>query len=273
MFVLRLVAGEGQYRLFSGGRQTGLLTPFQQGRRVAPASALYLRTRLPNSSHMFTGIIRHLGRVADLSPAQGRHPHPISASQGVLRLLVTPANPNTPSFPTAPKAGDSIAVDGCCLTLLADPKSGLFGFDVIPQTLRLTTLGSLTPGAIVHLEQAATATTLLDGHLVQGHIDGTATVVVIESAAEWRVRLAPPADLMPYIVPKGSVTVAGVSLTIAAVEPGTNGAGGWFEVALIPTTLALTNLGSLRVGDQVNLECDAMAKTVVNFLKHYSAKG
>jgi riboflavin synthase alpha subunit len=210
---------------------------------------------------MFTGIIRLLGRVESLEPLPG--------PQSVLRLRIAPANPLF-SFSPAPKAGDSIAVDGCCLTVVTDPAAGVFEFHVIPQTLRLTTLGALTPGSIVHLEQAATASTLLDGHLVQGHVDSTATVIAIESAAEWRLRLAPPAEFMPYIVPKGSVTVAGVSLTIAAVHPGSQGRDGWFEVALIPTTLALTKLGSLRVGDAVNLECDAMAKTVVNFLKHYA---
>jgi riboflavin synthase alpha subunit len=213
---------------------------------------------------MFTGIIRHLGRVASLDPLPG--------PQAVVRLRIAPADPLAPGFTPAPKVGDSIAVDGCCLTVVTDPAaaSGVFEFHVIPQTLRLTTLGGLVPGSLVHLEQAATASTLLDGHLVQGHIDSTATVTAIESAAEWRLRLSPPAEFMPYIVPKGSVTVAGISLTIAAVHPGSHGTGGWFEVALIPTTLALTKLGSLRVGDAVNLECDAMAKTVVNFLKHYA---
>jgi len=212
---------------------------------------------------MFTGIIRHLGRAQSLEPLPG--------PQSVLRLRIAPADAQAPGFAAIPKAGDSIAVDGCCLTLVVDPASvdGVLAFDVVAQTLRLTTLGTLVPGSPVHLEQAATASTLLDGHLVQGHVDGIAKVVAVESTAEWRMRLSPAADLMPYIVPKGSVTVAGVSLTIAAVDPGKNGVGGWFEVALIPTTLALTKLGSLRAGDSVNLECDAMAKTVVNFLRHY----
>ncbi|XVJ58372.1 MAG: riboflavin synthase [Tepidisphaera sp.] len=217
---------------------------------------------------MFTGIIRHLGRVQAIQPLAGAS----GTASGLLRLTVSPAEPAGLAFPVRPGAGDSIAVDGCCLTVVADPDaSGVLGFDVVPETLRLTTLGGLMPGSLVHLEQAATASTLLDGHVVQGHIDGVAKVLSVQTTPEWRVRLAPPAELMPFIVPKGSVTLAGVSLTIAGIHHGSAGSGGWFEVALIPTTLAKTNLGSLRVGDGVNLECDAMAKTVVNFLKHYAA--
>lgn len=217
---------------------------------------------------MFTGIIRQLGRIQALQPLTG----PSGAASGSLRLTIASADAAGWSFPVRPGAGDSIAVDGCCLTVVADPDTtGVLGFDVVPETLRLTTLGHLTPGSLVHLEQAATASTLLDGHLVQGHIDGVAKVLSVQTAPEWRVRLAPPAELMPFIVPKGSVTLAGVSLTIAGIHHGSAGAGGWFEVALIPTTLAKTNLASLRVGDGVNLECDAMAKTVVNFLRHYAA--
>lgn len=214
---------------------------------------------------MFTGIIRLLGRVhAIQAPAH---------SSPVVRLAIAPNKPLAEGFAIKPGAGDSIAVDGCCLTVVADPdSSGLLLFDVVPETLRVTTLGSLKAGQAVHLEQAATASTLLDGHLVQGHVDGVAKVVAIQTSPEWRVRLAPPAALMPFIVPKGSVTLAGVSLTIAAIHHGGPVALGWFEVALIPTTLAKTNLGSLRVGDGVNIECDAMAKTIVNFLKHYGER-
>jgi riboflavin synthase len=201
---------------------------------------------------MFTGIIRTLGTVAAASPAPG----------GNRRLVITP---DTLWTAPASRAGDSIAVDGCCLTLVADP-AGSFSFDAVPETLAKTTLGTLAPGDRVHLEQAATASTLLDGHLVQGHVDGVAVVERIDSVDEWRVRLRPPPDLMPFIIPKGSVCLGGVSLTVAAVSP----EQGWFEVALIPTTLNLTTLGRLAISTRVNLECDATAKTIVHYLRHYA---
>jgi riboflavin synthase len=201
---------------------------------------------------MFTGIIRTLGTVASASTIVG----------GNRRLVI---NPDAPWSSPAPRAGDSIAVDGCCLTLVPAPAES-FVFEAIPETLAKTTLGMLAPGDRVHLEQAATASTLLDGHLVQGHIDGVAVVDRVDTAEGWRLRLRPPPDLMPYVVPKGSVCLAGVSLTVAAVSP----AEGWFEVALIPTTLDLTLLGRLVRGSRVNLECDATAKTIVHYLRHYA---
>lgn len=208
---------------------------------------------------MFTGIIRLRGSVVASRALPG--------ADGALRLTI---RPDAPGFSPRPGLGDSIAVDGCCLTVATAPGAdGALDFDVIPETLAKTTLGgALAPGASVHLEQAASASTLLDGHIVQGHVDGRASVVSVVSQGEWRLRLAPPATLMPFIVPKGSVTLAGVSLTVADVNPGQ----GWFEVALIPTTLDKTNLGGLRAGDAVNLECDAMAKTVVHWLTHYSGR-
>lgn len=207
---------------------------------------------------MFTGIIRLLGSVVASRPLPG--------SGGAVRLAI---RPDAPGFPIKPALGDSIAVDGCCLTVATTPgPDGALHFDVIPETLHKTTLGRLSDGARVHLEQAASASTLLDGHIVQGHVDGRAAVVSVVSQGEWRLRLAPPATLMPFIVPKGSVTLAGVSLTVADVSP----AEGWFEVALIPTTLDKTTLGTLGAGAHVNLECDAMAKTVVHWLTHFAGR-
>lgn len=217
---------------------------------------------------MFTGIVRLTGRVAAIST-----PSPSSPN---VRLTIE-HGPAGDAWVKSPGLGDSIAVDGCCLTVATPPPppppsatpqtGGVLNFDVIPESLAKTALGGLRVGSPVHLEQAASATTLLDGHVVQGHVDGVADVLSVVSDGEWRIRLRPPAPLMEFIVPKGSVTLAGVSLTVAALDP----AAGWFEVALIPTTLAKTNLGTLRPGSHVNLECDSMAKTVVHWLKHYSA--
>lgn len=162
-------------------------------------------------------------------------------------------------------AGDSVAVNGCCLTAVRGAARGnRLVFDVIPETLAKTTLGGLRAGERVNLEHAATAMTLLGGHMVQGHVDGVARVEKIETKGEWRVRVRPPAGLMPYMVGKGSVCLDGVSLTLAAVGRG------WIEVALIPTTLEMTTLASWRVGGDVNIEADAMAKTVVGWLENWS---
>ncbi len=214
---------------------------------------------------MFTGIIDHFGRVlsAEASPA-GR------------RLVITPAEGFCGG--TGLAQGESIAVNGCCLTAVADARPGdPVAFDVIPETLAKTTVGRLQPDHRVHLERSATAATLLGGHVVQGHVEAVGEVLKIlrpddpGSAGEWRLRVALPADLMPCVVPKGSVAIEGVSLTVAAVDPG-NDAAGWFEVALIPTTLAKTVLGELAPGDGVNIETDVLARTVVNALRHYGER-
>lgn len=207
---------------------------------------------------MFTGIIRARGRLisSDPSPA-GR------------RLRIDPGG-----WAHRPGPGDSVCVAGCCLTL-AEPEGAdrVLAFDAIPETLAKTTLGGLEPGDEVNLEASMTAATPMDGHVVQGHVEGVGEVTGLTTGGEWRIRITPPADLMPCLVPKGSVTVDGVSLTIAHVDPGGGGAaggGGWFEVTLIPTTLDLTTLGSLAVGSRVNLETDVLARTVVHVMRHYA---
>ncbi|TVQ61850.1 MAG: riboflavin synthase [Phycisphaerales bacterium] len=203
---------------------------------------------------MFTGLIHHLGRVDAVEPTP----------TGV-RLRVRPDAWEGPAAP-----GDSIAIDGVCLTLAEPPVGGVFAFDAIPETMRMTALGDLTPGDRVHMEASATPTTLLGGHIVQGHVDGVAEVISVVSEGEWRVRLRTPSGLEALMVPKGSVTLAGVSLTIAAVDAGR---GSWFEVALIPTTLEKTKLGDWKPGTRVNVESDVIARTVAHQLRFLAGPG
>jgi len=159
------------------------------------------------------------------------------------------------------RPGESIAVNGVCLTV-AELEAGKVGFDVIAETLAKTNLGLLAADDDVHIERSLRVGDRLDGHFVQGHVDGTAPLVEqISNAKELRLRLRAPEGLAKYISPKGSVALDGVSLTIAAVN------GGLFEVALIPTTLQLTALGRREVGWPFNLECDILAKTVVSWLE------
>jgi len=206
---------------------------------------------------MFTGLVEAVGTVQSVAPLEG-------SAGGVVRLLIDRAG-----WQHVPELGESISINGCCLTLAAPfiESGDALAFDAVPQTLSLTTLGVLTAGSRVNLEKSATLATLLGGHLVQGHVDGVGRVVSVTRGDDWRVRIAPPSHLMEFMTPKGSVTVQGVSLTLAVVDV----AGGWFEVALIPTTLAKTNLQSLVPGDGVNIEADAMAKTIVHWLKNFAS--
>ncbi|MCL4219871.1 MAG: riboflavin synthase [Phycisphaerales bacterium] len=199
---------------------------------------------------MFTGLIHGMGLVRRREERAGG-----------ARLVIDPGD-----WCEKPGLGDSIAVNGCCLTVAdVGPHRELF-FDVIPQTLSRTTLGRLGPGRKVNLEASATPATALGGHFVQGHVDGVGRVTRVIRQGEYRVVVAVPADLMPYMVPRGSVAVEGVSLTLAEVDP----QAGTFDIALIPTTLEKTNLSDLDVGDEVNLEADVIAKTVVHYLAHYA---
>jgi riboflavin synthase len=161
------------------------------------------------------------------------------------------------------KAGGSIAVNGCCLTVVKK-KGPVFFADVVPETLRRTNLGRLRPGDEVNLELPLGAPSLLDGHLVQGHIDATAAVRRVESANTGReVTIELPATLSRFVATKGSISVDGVSLTVAAVEkpPGT------FRVALIPHTLEVTIAGDYKSGSVVNLEADVIARYVARNLR------
>ncbi|MCG3130935.1 MAG: hypothetical protein FLDDKLPJ_01709 [Phycisphaerae bacterium] len=194
---------------------------------------------------MFSGIVECKGCVTGLRTGGG----------GGVRLRVQAARAASGTEP-----GASLAVSGVCLTV-----AGIDGehieFDVVPETLRRTTLGDLRVGAWVNLERSLRVGDRLDGHFVQGHVDGTATVAeVIRRTDEHVLRFTPERGLMAYMIPKGSVAVDGVSLTIAEA------AGDTFTVALIPTTLQVTTLGDRRVGDRVNVESDILIRALFHRL-------
>ena len=161
--------------------------------------------------------------------------------------------------------GDSIAVNGVCLTVTGSDGEA-WTADVMAETLRRSSLGALGAGDPVNLERAVTPHTRLGGHLVQGHVDGVGTVLTRTPAEQWEVvRVALPPELARYVVEKGSVTVDGVSLTVSAVSAADDPEP-WFEVSLIPTTLRETTLGAAPPGHPVNLEVDVIAKYVERLL-------
>jgi riboflavin synthase len=162
--------------------------------------------------------------------------------------------------------GDSIAVNGCCLTVMAQD-GDTFGADVMKESLDKTSLGDLTVGSEVNLERATRAGARLGGHIVQGHVDGTGRILDRTRSEHWDiVRVAVPSELARYLVDKGSITVDGTSLTAVEVVDGADGEDSWFSVSLIPTTLADTTLGTKAPGDRVNLEVDILAKYVERLL-------
>ena len=194
---------------------------------------------------MFTGIVQDLGTLVEREPRGGD-----------LRLVI--------AFKELDEArvglGDSISVQGCCLTVTGR-RDRTFSADLSRETLALTTLGALAVGARVNLEPALRAGDVLGGHLVSGHIDGTARVTSVETdARSQRLTIGVPPELTRYIARKGSVTVDGVSLTVNEV------AGASFGVNIIPHTQAVTTLGALAAGDQVNLEVDQLARYVERLL-------
>ena len=195
---------------------------------------------------MFTGIVEELGTVAALDHG---------ADSAVLRIT-------GPLVVSDAVHGASIAVNGVCLTVVEHDAEG-FTVDVMAETLRRSSLGALRPGDRVNLERAMRADGRFGGHVVQGHVDGTATVTARTPGDRGEtVELTLPADLAGYVVEKGSITVDGVSLTVASVTDRS------FTVSLIPTTLDLTTLGHKGVGDEVNLEVDVIAKYVERLLEH-----
>jgi riboflavin synthase len=207
---------------------------------------------------MFTGIVEETGRVRSLT-----HPDATAADA----VLVVEAD--VVSRDAHP--GDSIAVAGVCLTVTGLDEHGAFAVDVMPETLRRTSLGALRPGAAVNLERALPVTGRLGGHVVQGHVDGTATLLGRRPGPRWdELTFGVPAALAPYVATKGSVALDGVSLTVAAVD-GAPGGDATLTVCLVPTTLQRTTLGALEPGDVVNLEVDVLAKYVERLLAHGAA--
>ncbi|MBM4052510.1 MAG: riboflavin synthase [Planctomycetes bacterium] len=192
---------------------------------------------------MFTGIVQHVGRITAATPG----------AAGV-RLTLDPCG-----WSHRPARGDSIAVSGTCLTVV-DAQSAAWSFDVVPQTLSRTTLGTAVTQRRVNLEHAVLASTPMGGHIVQGHIDGLGRVAGVQTSGQWRVRIAPPEAVARFIVAQGSITVDGVSLTVADAASD----GAWFEIALIPETLERTTLAALAVGDAVNLEADHLSKLIAH---------
>jgi riboflavin synthase len=194
---------------------------------------------------VFTGLVAGTGKVRSLRDGRLEVDTPLAAE------LV---------------AGDSIAVNGVCLTAL-EPSSERFAADVMPETLRRSSLGPLAAGDEVNLELPLRASDRLGGHMVQGHVDGAGTVEEVREEGFSRVvRVAAPVDLLRYIVEKGSIAVDGVSLTVSAVDDDA------FEVSLIPETLERTTLGSAAPGRAVNLEVDLLAKYVEKAIRAHSAE-
>lgn len=199
---------------------------------------------------MFTGIVEELGEIVDKQDLDD-----------AARLTI-----RGPIVTSDAGHGDSIAVNGVCLTVVDVSADGTFSADVMDETLNRSSLRGVGVGARVNLERAAAVNSRLGGHIVQGHVDGTGHVVSRTPSEHWTVvRIALPAALSRYVVQKGSITVDGVSLTVSGLGHD------WFEVSLIPTTLELTTLGRAEVGAHVNLEVDVIAKYVERLLENKNA--
>ncbi|MGO4595368.1 riboflavin synthase [Leifsonia sp. 2TAF2] len=197
---------------------------------------------------MFTGIIEELGEVTA-----------VERTADAARVTV-----RGPLAVSDARHGDSISVSGVCLTVI-DKDTESFTADVMAETLAISTLDGVEPGRRVNLERAAQVGDRLGGHIVQGHIDGTATVLSITDGSAWRVvRLSLDPEHAPLVARKGSIAIDGVSLTVSEVGGGRE--DGWFEVSLIPETLAATTLGDRVAGDRVNIETDILARHVERLL-------
>jgi riboflavin synthase len=198
---------------------------------------------------VFTGLIQDVGTVEALdSGSDGARLRVATRLAGEIAL------------------GDSIAIDGVCLTATATSADG-FGTEAMNQTLEVTALGGVEPGARVNLELAMRASDRLGGHIVQGHVDGVGEVLsTAEDGFARRLRVDLPAELLRYVVDRGSIALGGVSLTVAELGEG------WIEVSLIPETLERTNLGAAAPGDRLNVECDVVAKYVERLVSPFAGK-
>jgi len=194
---------------------------------------------------MFTGLIQETGEIAGIERIDGQK------DGSVTRITIKARN-----VPSELKTGDSVAVSGVCLTALHIGEQQ-FSADLAQETLDRTSLQRLKPGSLVNLELPARAQDRMGGHVVQGHVDGAGAVVSLHKVKfrdDWRLVIEVPKDLARYIVPQGSITVEGISLTVASIE------GSRVEIAIIPHTWQATNLRALRQGDPVNIEVDVLAK-------------
>jgi len=199
---------------------------------------------------MFTGLIEEVGTVVDLRP-----------NEGAKRLEIA-----APRIAAGIQLGDSVAVNGCCLTVSSLGQKAL-GFDLLNETVERTNLKTIATGSRVNLERALSATARLGGHFVQGHIDCAVPIVTLEEkGADLRVEAGLPAEFARYVVSKGSIALNGISLTVAEVLPDS------FVVWIIPHTRAQTNLATARAGDLVNLEFDLLAKYVERMLDPHLAR-
>ncbi len=198
---------------------------------------------------MFSGLVADLGRLASIS----------TGSEGARLEIET-------SLADRIELGDSVAVNGTCLTATSVGETG-FTADAMSQTLNLSSLGSLEAGDPVNLELALRAGDRLGGHIVQGHVDGVGEVVSAEAEGfSTRLRVSLPPHLLRFVIPQGSITIEGVSLTVADAD------GEWIEVALIPETKQRTSLGNLAPGSRVNIECDVIARYVERMVSPYGGK-
>jgi riboflavin synthase len=205
---------------------------------------------------MFTGLIEEQGRISAIE----KLPDAIKVTVHGEEVL------------KGVKRGDSIAVSGVCLTVI-DHSDDYFTADVMEQTLAMSTMRSIAEGTSVNLERAALAGDRLGGHIVQGHVDGTAQVVSITPSDDWTVmRFELSRELAPLLVNKGSITVDGVSLTVSNISEASENPQ-WFEVSLIPETLSVTTLGHRHVGDFVNIETDILARQVARMLSFLPGAG
>lgn len=204
---------------------------------------------------MFTGLIEETGEIVRIDP-----------SGDGARFTIRGAKTLTDA-----QHGDSIAVSGVCLTVIEQTKD-TFTADVMAQTLDMSTLADATPGTRINLERAAKAGDRLGGHIVQGHVDGTATVIDVRPGDQWRViRFALTNELAPLVVDKGSICIDGVSLTVSDISAPSE-TDQWCEVSLIPETLVATTLGERVSGDRVNVETDIVARHVERMLAFHTSQ-